>query len=64
MEVGSCYSIHINHDKLVDFDVQINHNISDLDIEILDMNNKFIKVFSPVWEGWLPKSCIQITKKL
>ena len=63
-ELNSCYSILINHDKLVDYDVQINYNIDKLDIEVLDMNERFIKVFSPVWEGWLPKTCIQITKKL
>lgn len=63
-ELNSCYSISINHDKLVDFDVQFPNNISNLDIELLDMNNMFIKVFSPLWEGWLPKSCITIIRKL
>ena len=57
-ELNSCYSILINHDKLVDYDVQINYNIDNLDIEVLDMNERFIKVFSPIWEGWLPKNCI------
>lgn len=64
IEIGSCYSILINHDRLFDFDIDFNYNINKLDVEILDINDKFIKVFSPVWEGWLPKACIQITKKL
>lgn len=63
-ELNSCYSILVNHDKLVDFDVNFPNNISNLDIELVDINDRFIKVFSPLWEGWLPKTCIQITKKL
>lgn len=63
-ELNSCYSIFINHDKLVDFDVDFPNNITNLDIEVVDINTRFIKVFSPLWEGWLPKNCIQITKKL
>lgn len=63
-ELNSCYSIFINHDKLVDFDGDFPNNIINLDIEVVDINTRFIKVFSPLWEGWLPKNCIQITKKL
>lgn len=63
-ELNSCYSIIVNHDKLVDFDVDFPNNIFNLDIELIDINDRFIKVFSPLWEGWLPKTCIQITKKL
>lgn len=63
-ELNSCYSIIVNHDKLVDFDVDFPNNIFNLDIELIDINDKFIKVFSPLWEGWLPKTCIQITRKL
>ena len=63
-EVNNCYSISINQDKLVDFDVDFPNNIFNLDIELIDINDRFIKVFSPLWEGWLPKTCIQITKKL
>lgn len=57
-ELNSCYSIIVNHDKLVDFDVDFPNNIFNLDIELIDINDRFIKVFSPLWEGWLPKTCI------
>lgn len=59
--VDNCYTIRINKDKLGNIKFP---NLPELDVEVTDISTDEVKVYSPLWDGWLPKKSVKVIKKL